>query len=72
MKIGDLVQVDFWNLRSPMIGLIVDPEVQPAVGYRKDIDIWTVCLCLAQTTDFIDESQVQVQQFLSQALTVIS
>ena len=55
-----------------MIGLIVDHEVQPAVGYRKDIDIWTVCLCLSETTDFIDESQVQVRQFLSQALTVIS
>ena len=72
MKIGDLVQVDFWNIQPAMIGLIIDHECRPAVGYRENTDIWTVCLCLSQTTDFIDESQIQIRRFLSQALTVIS
>ena len=72
MKVGDLVQVDFWNIRPPMIGLIVDHEVQLAVGYRKDIDIWTVHLCESQTIDLVDIYQPQIQRFLSDALTVIS
>jgi hypothetical protein len=72
MKVGDLVQIDFRNIRPNTIGLIIDHEKRPGMGYRKAMDIWTVQICQTQTTESIDNSDPQIWRFLSRALTVIS
>ena len=72
MKVGDLVQIDFKNIRPNTIGLIIGHEKRPGMGYRKSMDIWTVQLCQTQTIESIDDSDPQVWRFLSRALTVIS